>query len=311
MFEVFLKIISFVIIMAVIKFLLKSRIHTNNLQEKDKNNESYSVKKQDIRKITGILSLWCLILVIVIAVLYFIYPPGQSILQKATPLVSIIIFAIISASSFLYGLYTYNWEISVTGERIEYTLLFGKKKIYSFGDISHCIENHRDKIKVYSSKKKLFVLSYDMDIGEFIQQLNQRNIPIKNRNKMTEDNFQVSTIIYYKVFIGLSAVFFCGLDIFLIIKHDSSILLFIFAILLIFYFVKLKYERTVFNKNEIYQYRLFRKKKIINLNKVKQARMCEKMGVEYVVLYDDKKNELIKIKKECEGKELLLKKVRL
>jgi ABC-type multidrug transport system fused ATPase/permease subunit len=288
---------------------MKIKINVTKMHGADSNeticsqntHKNYIIKRPNLTSQFFMGSFLMFLLVVVLFLIVHFLAPIDNTYNRNVFTIMEGIFLIVGILSAFMGFCGIVWKVQVNGDEIIHRTIFGRKKKYTFSDVTRAVSNHDDKLRVYSDKKRLFTLQTG-DKYYFEKQLIEQGIPIEDTKKMTIDAHVIKPygILKWGSIIGL---FFFSL----LLKNAIKEGIFVFTIcslLSIFmlcgvltYF----WEKTEVQEDTITHHAFLKKVQVIKINQIDCLREEKsKGGIPYVVVYSGKK-KIIKIRKFSDG----------
>lgn len=95
---------------------------------------------------------------------------------------SVPVFAVLFAAGLLGTYYSYRWKIVVAEDGIAFTPLFGKKKDYSIGDVTHIRTDQRFGIQAYTDTKRLFTVDrFSVGSAALVSYMIEKGVRVPDR----------------------------------------------------------------------------------------------------------------------------------
>jgi hypothetical protein len=196
------------------------------------------------------------------------------------------------------------WQIRVEGEKIRHRNTFGKVREYTFSDITKVVvSGQHEDWRIYSGTKRIFTIGALMRDNQFSKKIYELNIPQETTNNMTIDHHVIRP---HKVLRFGSIAGFC----FCVIAVNGSIqqgamtgirsTIVIMALFLYEAFI-LAFEKTEVEDTKIIQHNLLKKTVEIELDQIKNVIEKSSLGNPYFVMYDNKQQKLMKVRKSSDS----------
>lgn len=191
---------------------------------------------------------------------------------------------------FIYGMYTMKWELQIVEETIFHTNWLGRRKRYSFSDITRCIDS-KDSFYVYSGKKRIFQLG-KYEKNWFWSEIKRRNIPIETKQRMSLEKHTVRAPRGIPGFEMIASVFFFSIGRSIVLEDGIGympLLLFMFSIGCLIDAARYLSNRIEVNGNMLCCYRFLKKKREIDIKKITEIHIVkDKRGGEKYIFYSGK-----------------------
>lgn len=165
--DILLKIVMYGMLVGASGFIIKKMLKKPDKTKSNDKSQVYVIRPVNMAPMLLPFSLLSICLPLVGLALDKFYPQDHNNFQKTAIVIIIIIFVGIGIFLLCFSLYGMLWEVRIEGDKIIHRTIFGRTKIYYFSDITKCVSNNYDELRVYMKKKKIFVINSSMDGSSF------------------------------------------------------------------------------------------------------------------------------------------------
>lgn len=209
---------------------------------------------------------------------------------------------------FIYGVYTMKWELQTVGETIFHTNWLGRRKRYSFSDITRCIDSE-NYFYVYSGGKRIFQLR-KYEKTWFWGEVKKRNIPIETKQRMSLEKHTVRAPRGIPGFEMMASVFFFFIGRGIVLEDGVGympLLLFVLSIGSLIDAARHLSNRIEVDGDMLCCHRFLKKKRAIDIKKITELHIVkDKRGKEKYIFYSGKEKMFdFKIVRYMSGTEFL------